>query len=423
MNLVGHAHDGDAKLRSALLRINRLRGIEHRGQVLEIAHAIIQLCLPNVADGDKPMFILAVMDWLHIGWRLRRQYLEGKRRLTFGGMLISHSKIVNLMQKLGLNESDVDPQDKQSWIGMLKVFDFVLGKQQAGVHGETISGKHPEKVVHEVAHVREALQKDDGHYANYLYIEFCHRYLRMFVIKDRTPMEVVKDAAFCILFIGFWHRDIGVQSNDLKVGSVMRRATDSELSSLRRNTRTRRSKSSSNPTIGLGPQPSIVKAGRVKVVKASQAARRTVRKDIANMTNMITRETSQDVLSSCMMMILAVKLFREHYNTVKFEPSRMSSRFSEYVFQLLRSVTKTSNKVDAAQFTHIIRAYFVGLDTQTSTDLPAMKSKRGQPHSLERCASWNSQPADYYPTDVLILGGIKEVSPSIVLYTVVYAAL
>lgn len=134
------------------------------------------------------------MDFVHVGWRLRRQFLDANRQLSIGNLFITHVKLVSRAVKLGLLGSDLDPANKQSYTGMLKIFDFCL-------HAE--SG-----TVTEVTKVRDEMQKDDEYYGIYLFVEFCHRYLRMFVIKGITPDQIVKDAAFCIMFIGFWRRDI-----------------------------------------------------------------------------------------------------------------------------------------------------------------------------------------------------------------------
>lgn len=101
--------------------------------------------------------------------------------------------------KLGLLGSDLDPANKQSYTGMLKVFDFALHEASASVT--------------EVTKVRDEMLQDDEYYGIYLYVEFCHRYLRIFVIKGRSPDDIVMDAAFCIMFIGFWRRDIKLRSH------------------------------------------------------------------------------------------------------------------------------------------------------------------------------------------------------------------
>ena len=182
-------------------------------------------------------------------------------------------------------------------------------------------------------------------YANYLYIEACHRYLRCFLLPvdgtTRTLDHVITDAAYCILFFGFWRRD---------------------------------------------------------VARADEA-------QCTLQSNFITDQTFQDVLISCQMLICIIKLFRTRYPGVLFQPSRFSSRFSEYVFQMLRSATRTSNKVNALQALHIIRSAMHVLlaeaDTDELIDMPHVEHKRGAPRG-KACVDpgWRqAAPAGYYPTD------------------------
>ena len=156
--------------------------------------------------------------------------------------------------------------------------------------------------------------------AHYLYIEACHRYLRCFVIPvdgtSRTLLDVVTDAAYCIMFFAFWRRDVARASN---------------------------------------------KTATLQV-------------------NFITPQTYQDVLLSLMMLICAIKLFREQFPGVLLQPSRFSSRFAEYVFQMLRSATRTSNKVNALQSLHILREALHVLMCEAEVDLedlPTINHKRG----------------------------------------------
>lgn len=96
--------------------------------------------------------------------------------------------------------------------------------------------------------------------------------------------------------------------------------------------------------------------------------------------NFITAQTYQDVLLSLMMLVCAIKLFRLKFPGLLFQPSRFSSRFAEYVFQMLRSATKTSNKVNAQQSLHIIREALHVLMCEADgslMDLPTVEHKRG----------------------------------------------
>ena len=89
--------------------------------------------VPKVTGNyGPPLHIMSTMDWLHIIWRQRRQLLDANRRLDFGGLIISHVDLIKNKDALDLNDSDLDPANKQSYIGALKIFDFKLN-QSTGV--------------------------------------------------------------------------------------------------------------------------------------------------------------------------------------------------------------------------------------------------------------------------------------------------
>ena len=60
---------------------------------------------------------------------------------------------------------------------------------------------------------------------------------------------------------------------------------------------------------------------------------------------------------------------------------RMSSRFSEHTFQMMRAVTRDSTKVSAMQARHIMRNNLSEYlsEAQGTDAMPAMKSRRGKP--------------------------------------------
>ena len=106
----------------------------------------------------------------------------------------------------------------------------------------------------------------------------CLRYLRIFLLPDQPVTSKVQDASFCILFLAFWKRDIDHRQ---KENSKLRGATTS--------------------TLGC---------------------------------NFITSQTCTDVLITCNMVINCCTLFRTNFPQVRVDFSRMSSRFSEYLFQV-----------------------------------------------------------------------------------------
>lgn len=67
------------------------------------------------------MHVLAFIDWLHVAWRIRTQFLSPLKRLDFGGFLINPGIVRQLKGELGLNDDDLNFSNKQSYEGALKV--------------------------------------------------------------------------------------------------------------------------------------------------------------------------------------------------------------------------------------------------------------------------------------------------------------
>lgn len=162
---------------------------------------------------------------------------------------------------------------------MLQLFDFRLVREPVQTEGKTEGKRHRPQAVQEVTTIREKLEKMKVERGTYMFIEFAHRYLRIFLLQGQTPEQCIEDAAFCINFIGFWTRDI-------------------EL--------------------------------RAKAAEGQEGPNQFTLKD-----NCLTRETCQDILISCNNVILLARIFSEdeHLSKVKVDMSRLSSRFSEYLFQ------------------------------------------------------------------------------------------
>lgn len=170
--------------------------------------------------------------------------------------------------------------------------------------------------------MRDYFRQHSVLYGSYLITEFFHRYTRIWVVNHRTPSDVARDAAFCIWFIGLWREDLN--------------RTEEKLSN------------------------------------EGQANKR--QQPLSSLTeNCFTAQTCDDIIISCTMVIIAILVFQKQHPGAIFEPSRLSSRFSEYVFQFLRSCTKTSNKVTALQYTQLIKGYMNDLEVQAGEKMPVMQ--------------------------------------------------
>lgn len=323
-----------------MLAKHRPRTGQEASRCVKVNHPIIQLRLPDV--DLRGMHVGSTMDWMHVAWRLRRLALDPARCMTIGGFHIKLGSLYRVMRVLGINIKDLQPENKQSYDGTLRLFDFTI-KQSRDAASKRMFTR-----ITEVNRVRTYLLQQPHDYGTYLYVNLCHRFLRMFVIKDLTPREVVKDAAFCILFLGFWKRDLKI----------------------------------------IQPQEYI---------------------DLRQ--HFLTSETFQDVLICCNVIILVVELMAQEHPHIRIDFSRLSSRFSEYVFQALRSATKTSNKFSAMSCVHIINSIITELLSAADGAInEPLQSKRGVPKTPKAVdEKWkDSTRTGYYPCGQEILDLIRQ---------------
>lgn len=264
---------------------------------------------------------------------------------------------------------------------MWQIFDFIQVREG--------SGGTQRLLVKEKSDVRELLKAeakkggpDAGDYrVTYLYIDAVHRFLRIFLIKGRTPEQIIADAAYFIMFMTFWRRDL------------------------------------------------------------------QQREGVSLTQNCLALQLCRDSLITCASVILSCKIFRvwsEHGRPVKVDFSHWSSRWSEYLFQVmqacwriisclallhdvnmllcllkqavrfighsvyscfavqkLRTYTRTSNKISAMQAPTIFRSICFRLLSPTiAGDVSQPRAKRGMPRGMDRVTSgWNEAPAGYWPSD------------------------
>ena len=335
INVVGHVSDGDPKLRAAdfVLQQNlqRTSGAE---EYVEVDHPLIQLGVPVIhhsGTGSRhPMCCL--QDFLHVMWRLRVMYLKPNRFLLFGPCLASPDNLRRHMKahttNLGLQFSDLNERDKQNFGGCLRLFGFNPdGSERA--HGDTIFGM---------------LHSSEGMSGDILYLRFCHRFVRTFVVptSDIDPLDSVRDMGYSITFLAIWS----------------------------------------------------------KLVEESETANFK--------ENFITRETQTDVLLTAMTVVVLVKVYREFYPKYPWVPRRLSSRFNEYIFSYLRLQLKGSPNFTALSARQHLRNLMAQIGGEAGTDVEFPQFKRGHKRGVGRTdfkAGWQlCWPSDEQINEALDAG-------------------
>jgi hypothetical protein len=75
----------------------------------------------QAGDPFSPLYITDNVDWLHMGWRIKCQFVGGGKTLDFGGCLITAGPLRVRSGYFGFTAKDLDPREKQDINGMLKV--------------------------------------------------------------------------------------------------------------------------------------------------------------------------------------------------------------------------------------------------------------------------------------------------------------
>lgn len=137
IHLVGHVSDGDARLRQAVAR-GFLKWHMGKHPAITVDHHLVQLAAPMAkALGCTVQYVLANIDWLHIIWRMRVQFLSGKRYLQIGHFGAHKGYFVRYVrgsgQDLGLLHSDLDVHDKQNYEGCLRMYDFKVRRVKTAI--------------------------------------------------------------------------------------------------------------------------------------------------------------------------------------------------------------------------------------------------------------------------------------------------
>jgi hypothetical protein len=316
INIVGHVSDGDPKLRAAdfMLQQKLRRTSGGARKYVDLPHPLIQLSVPVVyhsgVNGAESMHpVCCLQDFLHVMWRLRVLYLKPCRMLFIGPSLASPDNLRRHMAKhntdLGLCYSDLDERDKQNFHGCLRLFGFSrLGTLQP-----------PEDVIF------GRLRADEGMLGDIMYLRFCHRFVRTFVLPtaEVSPVSSVRDMGYTITFLAVW-RQLCLESDDMTLKH-----------------------------------------------------------------NFLSRETYTDVLLTAMTVVLLVKVYRDYYRDQPWVPRRFSSRFNEYIFSYMRLQMKGTPNFTALSSRRLLRNLMAQLSSEVDTNVKFPQFKRGHTRGQGRC--------------------------------------
>jgi hypothetical protein len=117
--------------------------------------------------------------------------------------------------------------------------------------------------------------------------------------------------------------------------------------------------------------------------------------------NFLSRQTFVDIVNMCQSRILLVKMYRERYSRLKIAPERVSSRFSEYVFQYCRMAETNSPLFGVLGFKRHLSHFRLQIEMAATSGLVQPDSKRGVPNSVERVNHEIAHaPDDWHMSDV-----------------------
>eukprot|EP00887_Chlorella_sp_A99_P004122 scaffold23.g4122.t1 len=203
LHLMLHAADGDSRVRAAAFQLFLVQSVGER-ETLRVDHPLVKMCMLKVGPGPLD-FVSFACDYLHIGWRLRLQFIHPERVLQIGPFMANWRWLLEISKSngghqvdLGLRYNYVSCADKQNWPATLWLADLRLERPERGAA----------PVVTPVSTLRDAMLREPAYWGAYLLIDFLHHYLRIFVVKGRSPAECVRDAAFCIAFVSWWHHSL-----------------------------------------------------------------------------------------------------------------------------------------------------------------------------------------------------------------------
>jgi hypothetical protein len=208
--LVGHCGDGAPPFRAAALQYMLRSPPTSARTFVSFDHALVQ-CIAPFVNNEFPMFI--VLDPLHLYFRLRAFLLDPKRMPVVFGMACSHAKLVTWecvkgsVHSLGLRANDLNASDKQNYEACLRLFGFRNDKSKG--------------VVVEDRTILHAFAGDADYRGLHLFLQFCHRFARIFLIRTLSPSEMLYECGWCLAFIGYWDMSVTHSKKETKKANFL----------------------------------------------------------------------------------------------------------------------------------------------------------------------------------------------------------
>ena len=101
-------------------------------------------------------------------------------------------------------------------------------------------------------------------------------------------------------------------------------------------------------------------------------------------SHLLTRETFLDIINMCECRILLVKLYRDKGIPYRIRGDRISSRFSEYIFQYARMHETNSPLFGVLGFKRHLSHFLLHAEMAAKAGWKMPKSKRGVPDGIQR---------------------------------------
>jgi hypothetical protein len=168
-------------------------------------HALVQLSV-GFPNNILPVFVC--LDFLHVFFRLRNFLLDAKRTPVVFGMpcsdakLVTHECIKGSTTPLGIRANDMNATDKQNYEACLRLFGYkrkvtLIAGQRKGI-----------VTMCEDTTILDAFKDEVDYRGLYLFLLFCHRFAKIFLIRTLSPSDILHECGWCLAFIGYWDMSI-----------------------------------------------------------------------------------------------------------------------------------------------------------------------------------------------------------------------